>query len=295
MIIAEGPQAPSRGESSGTYDEWMREKPDTANSSKRAPIYVEILVRAPMERVWKLTQDSDLHPRWDLRFSKIVPLGHGEDGPVDFRYEFHLPLYAIHGTGTSLVHRHRADGQATSVLKFDTADPLSPIGRGSGYWRYIPTRDGIRFITGYNYRPGMGLVGKALDSSIFRPALGWATALSFDRLRLWAESGVDPRTARNRWSLDAGARTGGMLAAWLLLRRARMTSSNGVALAGVAAALSAFTVLSHWTVPRARRCLRRAPDARAARAPSTLAGLKTNDERGAGVRPMEGDENGFDL
>lgn len=273
----------------------MREKPDTANSSKRTPIHVEILVRAPMERVWKLSQDTDLHPRWDLRFSRIVPLRHGDEGPVDFRYEFRLLLHAIHGRGTSLGHRHREDGQATSVLKFDTADPLSPIGAGSGYWRYIPTKDGLRFITGFNYRPGMGVVGKALDSTVIRPALGWATALSFDRLRLWAESDVDPRTARNRWLLDAGARTGSLLAAGLLLRRARTTSSKAVAMVGVAAALSSFTIPSHWTVPRARRCLRRAPDARAARAPSTLAGLKTSEERGTGARPMEGDEDGLDL
>jgi hypothetical protein len=273
----------------------MREKPDMVNSSKCAPIYVEILVRAPMERVWKLSQDSDLHPRWDMRFSRIVPLHHGDEGTTEFRYEFRLPLHSIHGTGTSLGHRHRGGGQATSVLRFDTADRLSPIGAGSGYWRYIPTKDGLRFITGYNYHPGMGMVGKTLDSTVIRPALGWATALSFDRLRLWAESDVDPRTARNRWFLDAGARVGTLLVARLLLRRARSASSKGVAMAGGAAALLSFMVPSHWTVPRARRCLRRAPDARTARAPSTLAGLKTPEERGSGARPRERDENGLDL
>ncbi|MDD0858949.1 hypothetical protein NHF46_16820 [Arthrobacter alpinus] len=99
------------------------------------------------------------------------------------------------------------------MLKFDTADWLSPIGPGSGYWRYIPTDDGLRFITGYNYQPGMGILGKALDAQIIRPALGWATAISFDRLRLWTESEQDPRDSRNRWFLDAGARAGGLLLA----------------------------------------------------------------------------------
>jgi hypothetical protein len=34
-------------------------------------IYVEIFIRAPIERVWTLTQQPDLHQRWDLRFSEI--------------------------------------------------------------------------------------------------------------------------------------------------------------------------------------------------------------------------------
>lgn len=175
------------------------------------------------------------------------------------------------------------------MLKFDTADPLSPIGAGSGYWRYIPAKDGLRFITGHNYRPGMGggVVGKALDASVIRPALGWATDLSFDRLRLRAESDVDLHTSRSRWLLGAGARAGSLLVAGLRLRRARTTPSPGVALAGVAATLSPFMVPSQWAVPRARRCLRRAP--------STLAGLKTSGERGVGARSMERGESGFDL
>ncbi|ALO66204.1 hypothetical protein AS189_06480 [Arthrobacter alpinus] len=179
----------------------------------RKPIYVEIRMRAAMERVWELSQNPQLHPRWDLRFSRIIPVDQDEHGQLRFRYEFLLPLHIIRGTGTSLGHRHRADGQATSVLKFDTADWLSPIGPGSGYWRYIPTDDGLRFITGYNYQPGMGILGKALDAQIIRPALGWATAISFDSLRLWAESEQDPRDSRSRWFLDAGARAGGLLLA----------------------------------------------------------------------------------
>ena len=180
----------------------------------------------------------------DVLFSRIVPVHHGGEGAVDFRYEFHLPLRSIRGTGPSSGHRHQSDRPTTSVLRFDTADPLSPIGQGSGYWRYIPTSDGIRFIIGYNHRRGMRLVGKALDSSVIRPALGRARGPGFDRLRFWVESDVDPQPASTRTA-----------------------SSPGVALAGVAAALSSIAIPSHWTIPRARRCLHRAPDARAARAP----------------------------
>ena len=34
-------------------------------------IYVEILVRAPMDALWSHTQIPALHERWDLRFSRI--------------------------------------------------------------------------------------------------------------------------------------------------------------------------------------------------------------------------------
>jgi hypothetical protein len=34
-------------------------------------IYVEILVRAPMDALWSHTQTPALHEQWDLRFSEI--------------------------------------------------------------------------------------------------------------------------------------------------------------------------------------------------------------------------------
>lgn len=232
------------------------------------PLYIEARIRASMDRVWELSQDPTSHPRWDLRFSRIIPVDLDEQGQVRFRYEFRLPLHTIRGTGTSLGHRHRTDGHATSVLKFDTADWLSPIGPGSGYWRYIPTDDGLRFITGYNYQPGMGCVGKVLDSRLVRPALGWATAISFDRLRLWAEADLDPRTARHRWFMDAGLRAGGVLAAagMFLLAvhkvRAGQPGGAGIAVLGAGAGLAAVALPPHWSVPRAGRGLRSTPDQR---------------------------------
>jgi hypothetical protein len=36
-------------------------------------VYVEIEIRAPLDRVWILTQDPAHHPRSDLRFSSITP------------------------------------------------------------------------------------------------------------------------------------------------------------------------------------------------------------------------------
>jgi hypothetical protein len=267
------------GESSG------RNKPGS-----QQPIYVEVRIQAPKERVWKLSQDTSLHSKWDLRFSRIIPLAENGQGLLQFRYEFRLPFHIIHGTGTSLGHRDRPDGQSTSVLKFDTLDPLSPIGRGSGYWRYIPTAEGLRFITGYNYSPGMGTLGKLLDSWLFRPALGWATAISFDRLRLWAESDVDPKDSRNRWFMDAAVRAAGAVTAGLLLREAAQERSTIFALAGLAVAGASWLVQSHRSVPRAARCLRQAPDLRSGRAPSALATLDAPAGRGtAGLAGKGGD------
>jgi hypothetical protein len=50
-------------------------------------IYVEILVRAPMETLWSRTQTPSLHEKWDLRFSRIeyLPKEH-ETEPQRFRY-----------------------------------------------------------------------------------------------------------------------------------------------------------------------------------------------------------------
>lgn len=263
----------------------MGEKLTAPAAEKGKPIYVEISIRSSMERVWHLSQDPDLHPRWDLRFSRIVSIDRSQQGHNRFRYEFHLPFHTIHGTGTSLGHRHRADGQATSVLKFDTSDALSPIGRGAGYWRYIPTNEGLRFITGYNYQPGMGPLGRLLDTPFTRPALGWATALSFDRLRIWAESDVEPQKSGTRWIIDAAARACGLLSAGILtLRPLEGRVSVAAKVVGVGVALAAGLMPAHETVPRAGRCLRQAPDAGAARAPAALADLepptKANAVRG---------------
>jgi hypothetical protein len=158
----------------------------------RAAIYVEIEIRCSLERVWELTQEPTQHPRWDLRFSSITPTAELASGGYRFRYERRLPLHTIVGTGTSLGERSRPDGTRTSALRFTTTDRLSPLGDGRGYWRYLPTATGVTFITGYDYAPGWG---RALDALVIRRFIGWMTAWSFDRLRIWAETGVEPE----RW------------------------------------------------------------------------------------------------
>jgi uncharacterized membrane protein YphA (DoxX/SURF4 family) len=149
-----------------------------------------------MDQVWRLTQEPDFHQRWDLRFTRIkyLPKVDGED-PQRFLYETRIGFgLVIRGTGESVATRLSPDGTATSSLKFASDDKLSLISEGAGYWRYVPTSEGLRFLTWYDYRTRHGLVGRIVDAA-FRPLMGWATAWSFDRLRIWAEDGTTPETS----------------------------------------------------------------------------------------------------
>ena len=154
-----------------------------------APIYVSIDIAAPMDEVWRLTQDTQQHTRWDLRFSSIEPVADLPGGGHRFRYELKLPGHTLAGTGTTVGEKRRPDGARTSALRFTTPDRLSPLGAGRGYWRYEPTDAGVRFSTGYDYQPGWGSLA---DRWLLRRLIGWLTAWSFDRLRIWAERGEEP-------------------------------------------------------------------------------------------------------
>lgn len=160
-------------------------------------IYVEVLVRAPMDAPWAHTQTPALHEQWDLRFSRIeyLPLAHDTD-PQRFRYTTRIGCgVEVRGQGETVGQRRLEDGSASSALKFASAEPVSLIRDGSGYWKYIPTADGVRFLTWYDYRTRFGTAGAVFDRLVFRPLMGWATAWSFDRLRLWLEDRVDPAQA----------------------------------------------------------------------------------------------------
>ena len=162
------------------------------------PIYVERLIAAPLATLWNATQQPDVHQRWDLRFTEIRYLPRAaETEPQRFLYATRIGFgLRIAGEGES-VGQADHDGDRTSALRFWSDDRKSLIRKGSGYWRYAPTSAGIRFITQYDYETRFGVAGRALDL-VFRPLLGWATAWSFDRLRLWLERGADPAAALDR-------------------------------------------------------------------------------------------------
>jgi uncharacterized membrane protein YphA (DoxX/SURF4 family) len=207
-------------------------------------IYVEIRIRAPMDVLWQHTQQPELHERWDLRFSKIDYLPRATEAePQRFRYATRI------GFG----------------LPISSADPRSLIREGSGYWKYLPTDDGVRFLTGYDYEPRFGRAGYVVDRFFFRPLMGWATAWSFDRLRLWLERGVSPAAALRQTLTRTTARLAlafifayqGLVPKLIarhadeiaMLRDAGMPSDlvpATLTLIGVAEIFFALTLLYHW-------------------------------------------------
>lgn len=209
------------------------------------PIYVETLVRAGLDELWELTQAPAAHQRWDLRFSEITYL---PGTPQRFRYAVRpLPGVVVAGTGICGGETRRNDGGRVSALRFATSSRLSPVRSGSGYWRYQPVPGGVRFWTGYTYRPGWG---RPVDV-LFRPLMGWATAWSFDRLRLWAERGQTPELS----VFNALAELAVRLSACLMALE--LPAFLGAIILGFACLLPPLP-----STPAARRCLRRPPERR---------------------------------
>ncbi|MBC8077605.1 MAG: hypothetical protein H7Y32_16135, partial [Chloroflexales bacterium] len=193
------------------------------------PLYIEARIRGPLDLLWQRTQDPAQHERWDLRFSTIRYLPRPDPSqPQRFRYTTRIGFgLAITGEGETVGERTAPNGQRTSALTFWSDAPYSLIRRGAGYWKYIPTADGIRFVTQYDYEVRFGAAGRLLDRFFFRPLMGWATAWSFDLLRLWVEQGQPPEASRRRALFRTVA--GGVLvsvAATALAARHRATSST---------------------------------------------------------------------
>ncbi len=173
-------------------------------------IYVEILIRGSIDEIWRRTQQPDLHQLWDLRFTAIQYLPRqSEREPQRFLYKTRIGFgLSIDGEGESTGSSEARTGHRTSALKFWSVDPKSLIREGSGYWQYVPHEGGARFLTWYDYRTRFGLAGRLLDRLAFRPLIGWATAWSFDRLRLWIEQGMTPQAAMRLSLIHALSRLG---------------------------------------------------------------------------------------
>ena len=171
----------------------------------RPGLYIEILIQGDLEELWSKTQDPALHQRWDLRFTTIEYLAKANPAdPQRFRYATRIGFgMEIVGEGESVVNLGDAGGPRTSSLRFSSEDWRSLIVEGSGYWKYHKTPEGLRFWTWYDYRTRFGTIGRVFDRLVFRPLMGWATAWSFDNLRLWIETGQDPmltlRRAAGHW------------------------------------------------------------------------------------------------
>jgi hypothetical protein len=173
-------------------------------------IFVETDIAGSLSDLWPRTQDPALHQRWDLRFTRIAYGATPSSGqPQIFDYETRLGFgIAVRGQGETLAERDRADGTHLSALRFWSDSRLSLIREGRGYWLYAPTERGVRFRTGYDYDTRFGAVGRLVDRIAFRPLIGWATAWSFDRLRLWLERGIDPGSSARMALVHGLARVG---------------------------------------------------------------------------------------
>lgn len=219
-------------------------------------IYVERVIHGDIETIWERTQTPALHERWDVRFSRIEYLPRpDETQPQQFLYATRIGFgLEIAGGGETSGNREGAGGTRTSALRFWSDDPKSLIRTGSGYWQYVPTTNGVRFLTAYDYEVRFGAAGRAFDALVFRPLMGWATAYGFDRLRLWIERGVDPARSLRRGGIVAAAWAGAGIAAFALRRRPL--------LAGLVAGAFAFAALrAGEDAPWAGRCLRQPPTA----------------------------------
>ncbi|MFJ9709341.1 hypothetical protein [Streptomyces sp. NPDC101234] len=229
-------------------------------------LYIEAHIRADLDELWTHSQDPARHQRWDLRFTEIECLPCAEGEPQRFRYATRvLPFLTVTGTGVSAGDKERLDGTRTSALRFASPHPLSLLAEGSGYWRYVPVADGVRFLTGYDYRPRWGAFGALADRLLFRPLMGWATAWSFDRLRLWLEHGITPERARRNWLAELAVRAlvivgcGVGLGQGPKLGALSPTVAFPLPLLLVVALFLALFKSPLATTPAARRCLRTPP------------------------------------
>jgi uncharacterized membrane protein YphA (DoxX/SURF4 family) len=163
-------------------------------------IYVELPIQASLDALWEYTQNPSYHEEWDLRFTSIKYLPkQSPNEPQQFLYTTQIGFgFKVTGKGESIGTRHASNGESTSALKFWSDQPISLIQAGSGYWKYIPQGSTIQFLTWYDYQVRFGLLGRLVDHFFFRPLLGWATAWSFDALRLWLEQGIHPAQSKRR-------------------------------------------------------------------------------------------------
>src|SRR5688572_27943627 len=69
------------------------------------PLHVTVRLRTSVERLWEITQDHRLHPRWDHRFSRIIMLADTIRAGTSMLYERSLLGLTIRGHGRYKLHR----------------------------------------------------------------------------------------------------------------------------------------------------------------------------------------------
>lgn len=167
---------------------------------KNKPIYVELDIQTPLEKLWEHTQTPELHEQWDLRFTEIRYLPRASEADNQkFLYRTRIGFgLNIAGTGETGSKLHHRANERLSTLTFGSEQSISLIRQGGGYWKYKQNGEGVTFITLYDYQTRFGSSGRLLDRYLFRPLFGYATAWSFDRLRIWLEDRIPPSVVAER-------------------------------------------------------------------------------------------------
>ncbi len=166
-----------------------------SRSPRVRKIVVEVIVPAPVEVVWKRSQDPGLHTAWDIRFNHIAYMDNTDERGfhlMDYRTNIILGI-TINGYGRYLGNSEHFH----SSFEFDSDDWKSIIRNGRGIWLYRPCPEGTLFKTVYDYDVRYGLPGALLDRLLFRSLLQLATEWGFETLRQWC-AGDDRATAHRR-------------------------------------------------------------------------------------------------
>lgn len=241
-------------------------------------LYVEARIRADMDDLWSRTQDPAQHRRWDLRFTEIDYLPRTEGEPQRFRYAVRvLALLTVSGTGVTAANGSAPTATAPPPCASSrrTRSARSPAAAATG--ATCPTRTACVSSPATTTGPAGGVLGALADRLVFRPLMGWATAWSFDRLRLWLERDIGPERARADWLAELAARalvftgclTGlGLGSAMSFGRFGADVAYLYPLLLVVVMSLALFKAPLTCT-PAARRCLR-APADRTIRTPGVL-------------------------
>ncbi|WP_028610732.1 DoxX-like family protein [Paenibacillus harenae] len=173
---------------------------------KNKPVYVELDINASLEELWERTQTPELHEQWDLRFSEIQYLPKpAEAERQKFLYRTRIGFgLRIEGTGETGSETDEKSGERLSTLAFASEQKVSLIRQGGGYWQYKPQGRHVTFSTLFDYSTRFGIAGQLLDRWLFRPMFGYATAWSFDRLRIWLEERIPPSVTAERALIHYG-------------------------------------------------------------------------------------------
>lgn len=169
------------------------------NSSRS--IYVETPVRTTLETALHFTQSPRLLTQWDLRFTSIDYLLRSDpDLPQRFHYSRRTRLgVRFNGEGEIKDLVRHADDVWSYTVRFWSVNGKSFIRSGTSNWHYSVAGEQVYLGTDLDYDVRHGFIGELTDRLVMRPLLGWATAWSFDCLRLWLEEGIPPAVSFGRY------------------------------------------------------------------------------------------------